>query len=159
MALIQFTERPHFKNPWAEFERIRQGLDELSRGIDGGGKPTNQATVYPALNVAEDADHLIIRAELPAVKAEDLEITIEGETLTLQGKRKSRDDDKLSYHRREIKHGSFSRAITLPTKVDGEHMTAKLTNGILTLTLGKASEVKPRKITVTTSRNGEETHE
>ncbi|NOQ46889.1 MAG: Hsp20 family protein, partial [Desulfobulbaceae bacterium] len=158
MALIQFTERPHFRNPWTEFERIRQGLDELSRGIDEGGKPTNQATVYPALNVAEDADHLIIRAELHAVKAEDLEITHEGETLPLQGKRKARDDAKLSYHRREIKHGSFSRAITLPTKVDSEHMTAKLTNGILTLTLGKASEVKPRKITVTTSRNGEEAH-
>lgn len=151
MALIQFTERPNLRNPWAEFERIRRGLDELSRGIGGDGKPTSQATVYPALNVTEDADHLIISAELPGLKAEDLEITLEGETLTLQGKRKGRDDGKLSYHRREIKHGNFSRAITLPTKVDNEHMTANLTNGILTLTLGKASEVKPRKITVTTS--------
>ncbi len=152
MAFIRFAERPHFRNPWAEFERIRQGLDELSRTFIGEGQQAlARATVYPPLNIFEDKDSLIIKAELPGVRAEDLDISLEGDTLTLQGQRKPREDsDKVSYHRREIKAGSFSRAIALPTKVDVDKMSAKLANGILTITLAKAEEVKPRQISITT---------
>ena len=89
-------------------------------------------------------------AELPGVKAEDLELSIEGDTLTLQGKRDSRlSEAGVSYHRREIESGSFSRAVALPIKVDSEHVGAKLNNGILTITLMKASELTPRQIKVT----------
>lgn len=150
MALIRFAQQPHLRNPWAEFERIRQGLDELSRAFISE-VPKARATVFPPLNVYEDTDCLIIKAELPGVKAEDLDISIEGDTLTLQGKRKPRkEDEKISYHRREIETGNFSRAIALPTKVDMEDISAKLKNGILVITLQKAAEVKPRRISVVT---------
>lgn len=149
MAFIRFTERPAFRNPWAEFERIRQGLDELSRSYVEKGKGPNRANVYPALNIYEEADRLLITAELPGVKAADLDLSIEGETLTIQGKRDRRQSESgVSYHRREIESGSFSRAIALPIKVEPEHVEAKLTNGILTIILLKASAVTPRQIKV-----------
>lgn len=149
MAFIRFAERPAFRNPWAEFERIRQGLDELSRNYVEKGKAQGQANVYPALNIYEETDRLTITAELPGVKVEDLDLSIEGATLTLQGKRDSRQGEgAVSYHRREIECGSFSRAVTLPVKVDLESASAKLINGILTVVLMKASEATPRHIKV-----------
>lgn len=151
MAVIRFAERPRFRNPWSEFERIRRGFDELSRNFLSGEVPFSSATVYPPLNMYEDAEQLIIKAELPGVAASDMDISLEGDTLTLQGRRDPLPyDDKVSYHRREITRGSFSRAIALPTKIDQESIVAKLANGILTITLAKAADVKPRKITVVT---------
>ncbi len=153
MALIRFAERPRFRNPWAEFERIRQGLDELSQNLISEGKAQMHATVYPPLNMYETKDALILKAELPGVRVEDLEISLEGDTLTLQGKRlRSQDDTATSYHRREIETGNFSRALALPTKVDLDKMTAKLVDGILTITLQKAEEVKPRQIKISTDQ-------
>jgi HSP20 family protein len=149
MAFIRFADRPTFRNPWAEFERIRQGLDELSRNYAEKGKVQNRANVYPALNIYEETDRLIITAELAGVKALDLDLSLVGETLTLQGKRDNKQQENgVSYHRREIESGSFSRAITLPIKVDAEQIEAKLSNGILTITLMKASAVTPRQIKV-----------
>ena len=149
MAFVRFADRPAFRNPWAEFERIRQGLDELSRTYVDKSKAQNRTNVYPALNIFEEADRLIVTAELPGVKIQDLELSLEGETLTIQGKRDNKQNDKsASYHRREIESGSFSRAITLPIKVDMEQIGAKLNNGILVITLAKASAVAPRQIKV-----------
>ena len=150
MAFIRFADRPAFRNPWAEFERIRQGLDELSRSYVDKGKGQARANVYPALNIYEESDRLIVTAELPGVKAEDLELSVEGETLTIQGKRDSRQNEAgISYHRREIEAGCFSWAVALPVNIDTEHVGAKLSNGILTITLMKASEVTPRQIKIT----------
>ena len=149
MAFIRFTDRPAFRNPWVEFERIRQGLDELSRSYAEKGKAQIRANVYPPLNIYEEAAKMVLSAEIPGVKAEDLDISLEGDTLSIQGKRDSREDDfTLSYHRREIESGSFSRAISLPVKVDVERISAKLVNGILTVTLMKAAEATPRQIRV-----------
>lgn len=149
MALIRFTERPGRGNPWAEFERIRQGLDQLSRNFLAREESHGGGMVFPALNVFEDKDVLTIRAELPGVDANHLDISFEGDTLTIQGKREPRHNgEKISYHRREIESGNFSRSVTLPIKVDPETVTARLRNGILNITLEKAASVKPRKINV-----------
>lgn len=151
MAFIRFVDRPAFRNPWAEFERIRQGLDELSRSYGEKGTTQGRATVYPPLNIYEEPDRLIVTAELPGVKVEDLNLSIEGDTLTLQGKRDNRQSEPgFSYHRREIESGSFNRAIALPVKIDAAQVTATLNNGVLTITLIKAVEATPRHITVTT---------
>jgi HSP20 family protein len=150
MTFLRFADRPAFGNPWAEFERIRQGLDELSRSYVEKGKGHIRANVYPPLNIYEETDRLLVTAELPGVKASDLEVSIEGETLTIQGKRDRRQNESgISYHRREIESGSFSRAITLPVKVEAEQVSARLINGILTVTLQKASAATPRQIKIT----------
>lgn len=151
MAIIRFTERPRAINPWAEFDRIRQGLDQFSRNYLTGEDPYRGGTVFPALNVYEDKDALIIRAELPGVKAEHLDISFEGDTLTIKGKREPyHNGEKVSYHRREIDTGSFSRAVTLPVKVDPDSIAARLQDGILAVTMEKAASVKPRQVNVVT---------
>ncbi len=156
MAIIRFTDQPFFTNPWAEFERLRQGLDQLSRNLLSTTETGGRATVFPPLNIYENDENLIIKAELPGMQAEDLDISVEGDTLTIQGKRQRQEEEKASYHRREIASGSFSRAITLPTKVDMDKIQASLNEGILTVTLAKAAEAKPRKIAVQTEANRRE---
>lgn len=151
MAIIRFTERPGTINPWAEFERIRQGLDQFSRNFLTSETPYSGGTVFPALNAFEDNNLLTIRAELPGVKVENLDISFEGDTLTLKGKREPyHNDEKVSYHRREIETGNFSRAVTIPVKVDPDTIAAKLKNGILVITMEKADDVKPRQVNVMT---------
>ena len=147
MAFIRFSDRPAFGNPWVEFERIRRGLDELSRSYMGRGRGRTNAGVFPPLNIREEADRMVITAELPGVKAEDLDISFEGETLSIQGRRAERQHEgNPSYHRREIQRGSFSRAVSLPVKVDAERIGAKLADGVLCVTLMKAAEATPRRI-------------
>lgn len=108
-----------------------------------------RANVYPALNIYEEPNRLVITGELPGVRVEELGLTIEGDTLSIQGKRDTRQGEaNLSYHRREIEAGSFSRAVALPVKVDPEQVNARLVNGILTVTLNKASAASPRQIKV-----------
>ncbi|OQX11689.1 MAG: heat-shock protein Hsp20, partial [Desulfobulbaceae bacterium A2] len=117
MPVLRFGDRPYFWNPWDEFERIRRGLDDLSRNFPLS-KTRQGSTVFPALNVYEDGEHLVIQAELPGIKAADLDVSVEGETLTLKGQRQHKPKDgKISYHRREIDSGSFNRAVTLPCRV------------------------------------------
>ncbi|MCL1980392.1 MAG: Hsp20/alpha crystallin family protein [Proteobacteria bacterium] len=149
MPYVRFIDRPTFRNPWAEFERIRQGLGELSRSYAEKNQKQDRANVYPPLNIYEEADRLVVTAELPGVKVPDIELSIEGDTLTLQGKRGQRQSEVgISFHRREIELGGFSRVITLPIKVDAEQVGARLANGILTITLMKASAITPRQIQV-----------
>ena len=149
MGFIRFSERPAFGNPWVEFERIRRGLDELSRSYMGRGRGRAHAGVFPPLNIREEQNKIVITAELPGVKAEDLDIAFEGETLSIQGKRAERTHEgSPSYHRREIQTGSFSRAVALPAQVDAERIDAKLADGLLTITLMKAAAAVPRRIRV-----------
>ena len=151
MAIIRFTERPRMPNPWREFERLRQGLDQLANNFLTGEETYGRGTVFPALNVYEDKDILTIKAELPGVKAEHLDISYEGDTLTIKGKREPyHNGDKVSYHRREIETGTFSRAVTIPIKVAPDTIAAKLQNGILVITMEKAADIKPRQVTVET---------
>lgn len=155
MPIIRFTERTPFNNPWAEFERIRKGLDDLSKTCIKRGMAQNRTNVYPAINIFEQADRLVITAELPGVIADDLDVSVEGETLTIQGKRNITVSKKeISYHRREIETGSFSRAINLPIKIDLDNLSASLTSGMLTITLMKAAAVTPKKITIQSTGEG-----
>lgn len=153
MALIRFGDRPEIWNPWSEFDRIRQGLDNLSHGYHTNETPFGRATVFPPLNIFAEDEGLIIKAELPGIKAEHLDISIEGDTLTIKGKReRPSSDKKISYHRQEIETGNFSRSINMPVKANPDTVTARMTDGILTITLEKAVEVKPRQIKVMTEQ-------
>lgn len=149
MALTRFYEQPGFRNPWADFERMRRDFDSLFRGWSGDAPGAPGATVFPALNVSEDENAVYVRAEVPGVKAEELEIAVEGDTLTIKGERRlETGGEKCSYHRREIETGRFSRALTLPGRVDPQQVTASTSNGILLITLPRAEETKPRRIEV-----------
>ncbi len=151
MALIRFAQRPELWNPWSELERIRQGLDKLSLGYPDFKMPFG-TNVFPALNIVEEEETVIVKAEIPGVRREDLEISLEGDALTIRGRREVRhEEEKVSFHRREIESGSFSRAVTLPVKINPDTVNARLENGILTVTLEKAAEMKPRRIAIETA--------
>ena len=149
MAIIRFGNQPFFRNPWSDLEKMRQEMDKIFRDFSGDFLTTHSgATVFPPLNISEDTDNIYVRAEVPGITAQDLDISVEGETLTIKGERKACTNEKASYHRREIECGTFRRAVTLPTRVEIANVQASSKNGILTITLPKSAEAKPKQITV-----------
>jgi HSP20 family protein len=102
-----------------------------------------------ALDVYETDDALVVKAALPGVQPEQVDISVIGDVLTVKGETKSEDETKDgNYHRRELRYGSFARSIALPTRVDHDKAEAKFENGILTISLPKAEEVKPKSIKI-----------
>ena len=139
-------------SPFGELERMRRDMDRLTESLTRGvwGEPT--AGVFPLMNVTEDKDNYYIRAELPGIRAEALDISITADTLSLSGEREiPAEDEKAQYHRRERESGKFSRIITLPAQVDAGKAEARCADGVLTVVLPKAEEAKPRQIAVKAS--------
>jgi HSP20 family protein len=105
----------------------------------------------PLVDVFEDSEGITLKVELPEVDANDVDIQLEGNALTLRGERKLENADKReSYHRIERYHGAFSRRFTLPTTVEGGNVTAQSRDGVLRIFLPKKAETKPRQIKVQT---------
>ena len=108
--------------------------------------------MFPLMNVTESKDNYYVRAELPGIKADELDISVTGNTLSISGERKiPSEDEKAQYHRREREAGKFSRIISLPSQVDTKRVEAHCADGILTVVLPKAEEAKPKQIAVKTS--------
>jgi HSP20 family protein len=106
-------------------------------------------TMSLALDVAEKDDAFIVKASVPGVPAEDVEVTLTDNVLTIKGEMKAdKEINEENYHLRERRFGSFMRSVTLPTAVDADKIEAVNENGVLTLTLPKAEAVKPKKIEV-----------
>ena len=129
--------------------------DQLFRTFDaayrGTGREDEQSMVAwtPLVDVFEDHEGITLKVELPEVDAKDVEIQVEGNTLTLKGERKlEREDKRDGYHRIERTYGAFSRTFTLPNTVDVEHITAESKDGVLRVFLPKKAETKPRQIKV-----------
>jgi HSP20 family protein len=103
----------------------------------------------PSVDILEKDGNLILRAELPGVSEKQIELKLEGNTLTLKGERKMEmEDDKTNYHRVESFYGSFARSFRLPDTVDSEKISADYKNGVLTITIPQRPEVRPREIPV-----------
>ena len=107
------------------------------------------AGVFPSVNLTEDTDNYYVRAELPGIKADALDIQAVGRNLTLSGERTiASEGENVRYHRREREAGKFSRIIGLPGDVNTDKVDAKLVNGLLTVTIAKADAAKPKQITI-----------
>ena len=105
--------------------------------------------VFPAVNIYDDGEAFLVRAEIPGADRDSLEITTRGNELTIRGERIVKTAEQAaSYHRRERDGGRFRRVITLPQRVDGERVSATYRQGILDVTLPRVTEEKPRKIQV-----------
>ena len=138
-----------FGTPLAELERMRRQMENILARYGETDLPRQQAGVFPAINLTEDQDTYYLRAELPGVKAEDLDIQTTGQNLSISGERKIHaEEGNVKYHRREREAGKFSRIIALPAEIDSEKVKAGLTNGVLTITIPKAEKAKPRQVTV-----------
>jgi HSP20 family protein len=104
----------------------------------------------PSVDIFEDKDRLILEAELPGMKREDFEISVENNVLTLRGERKfEKKAEGDNYHRVERSYGSFTRSFTLPQTVTADGATADFDNGVLRVSLPKREETKARKIEIT----------
>ena len=128
------------------FDRI---LDDVMRSAVGTrGTAIHSRSFEPAVDVRADDDKLIFECDVPGMKNEDLEITLDHQVLTIKGNRKlasANDKQRVLLGR---SYGSFACSYTLPEGVDGEHMTADLTDGVLTVTVPKPPQVKPRRIQI-----------
>jgi HSP20 family protein len=109
----------------------------------------------PPVDVYETADSIVLKADLPEVNKDDVDISVQGNVLTIRGERKREQEVKeQNYYRMERSHGTFTRSFTLPGTVDAEKIEAGFTGGVLTVTLPKREESKPKQIRVKLSGNG-----
>jgi HSP20 family protein len=147
-------------DPLGEMVSLRSAMDRLFedsfvspmswRTVSGG------ESVTPAIDVHETPDDIVVTAVLPGIRSEDVDITMTGQSLTLRGEFKA--DEKVErdqYLYRERRFGTFSRSLQLPVRVEGERAEATFTDGILTLRIPKAEEVKPRQIRINAAGNGQ----
>jgi len=141
MKLVQYT-RPGLG--WPTFGRLANLQDELDRLFDGPSQSWG-----PTLDVHEDKEGYTIEVELPGMKREEIEVTLQNDSLVISGERKSEIlKEETAVHRQERYFGKFSRALTFPTAVAGDKVKASYKDGVLSITLPKADEAKPKQITV-----------
>lgn len=138
-----------FRRPSSELDYLRRQMNELYDAITDGSVSMPSAGVFPLTNVTEDSSNYYVRAELPGIKSDELDIQVASDSISLSGERKiSKESNGVKYHRREREAGKFSRSINLPGEIDINKVEAGLENGILTVTIPKAEVAKPRQITV-----------
>ena len=136
-------------NPFRELDDLQRRMDRLFRERFGVERVPWRAGVYPPVNISEDHNHYFVRAEIPGVTPQDLEIEVKDRHLVIRGERKVHQTaTEVNYHRREREHGIFRRVVTLPGPVNPDKVEAACKDGILTIRLAKPEEVKPRQIKV-----------
>jgi HSP20 family protein len=139
-------------DPFNEMITLRQAMDRLVedsfvspftwRSLEG-------ESLNPALDVHQTPDEIVVTAALPGVKPEDVDITLTGQTLQIRGEFKADEKiDRNQYLYRERRYGTFTRQLQLPVRVEGDKTQATFENGVLTLHVPKAEEVKPRQIQI-----------
>lgn len=142
MKLVQYTTRPGVT--WPTFGRLTDLQNELDRLFG-----SSEQGWAPALDVHEDKEGYTIRVELPGMKREEIEVSIQDDALVISGERKAEEvKEGTDVHRQERYYGKFSRALTFPAAVAGDKVKASYKDGVLTVTLPKVEESKPRQITV-----------
>ena len=141
------------RDPFAEFASFSRALDRtfgfpLARS-NGEAKLT-----FP-VDVSETEEKVTVKAVLPGIASADVDVSFDDGVLTIKGEKKVEEtEEKENYYRKEIRYGAFSRSIALPTEVKSEEAAAEFADGILTVTLPKAEEAKPKTIKITpASRN------
>jgi HSP20 family protein len=141
---------------WEPFREMARLQEEMSRFLgtdERRGFATGESVGWtPACDIFEDDESVMLRFELAGVDPKDVEVRFENGVLTLKGERMlEREDKRESYHRVELGYGTFTRSFSLPATVDPERIKAESKNGILTVTLAKRAEAKPRSIQVKVS--------
>ena len=145
--------------PTREITTLRDRMDRLfnealGRGW-GGEEGLARGVWIPPVDVYETPESIVLKADLPDVNKDEVDISIENNTLTIKGERKvEREVNEKDFYRMGRSHGSFSRSFTLPPTVAGDRAEATFTDGVLTLTLPKREETKPRQIKVKVGSNG-----
>lgn len=134
--------------PSVQMNRLRREMDRLFDHW-GNGRPTSSRHTFPPLNLWANDEQLIVEAELPGFELEDLEITVTGgNRLRIAGERRPPEHQEGQWLQRERGFGKFQRSVDLPAYVDSNNVSAHLQHGVLTLTMPKREEARPRRIEV-----------
>jgi HSP20 family protein len=141
-----------YYQPWSLVDRSPRELGQPFGGSIGGLEPaaTDRATLTPAVDIQEENDRFVVRADMPGVAAKDIEVSAEDGKLTIRGTRTTQDranDDGFEHVERVA--GTFLRRFTLPESAQAEAIKARYTDGVLEITIPKLSRVEPKRITVT----------
>jgi HSP20 family protein len=135
-----------------EVERMRKQLALLTDRVRGGYLNEQFSGVFPLCNMTEDTNNFYVRAELPGLNPEELQISITGDSFSISGERKIKTvSANVKYHRKEREAGKFNRIINLPGQIDVDKVEAHSANGVLTVTMPKSEATKPRQITIKNS--------
>lgn len=148
MIIRRFENWP-FDNSFSELDRIWRDLGRVVEGRPGKGSRLLSAGVYPLLNVSQDHENFYVRAEIPGLQLDDLNISVTGRSVAISGERKIESEDpKSRYHRKERESGKFRRQFNLPSDLNAEKVQARYRNGILMIVLPKAESAKPKRVTI-----------
>jgi HSP20 family protein len=142
-----------FRDMIAMRSQMDQIMDEWLRASNTVENGENSQAMRLAVDVSETESNFVVKASIPGINPDDLDISFSDNTLTIRGE--SRDEhveENERFHLRERRFGQFMRTIALPLAVDADHIEAQHENGVLTLTLPKAEETKPRKISIRNSQ-------
>jgi HSP20 family protein len=134
---------------WDPFQDLLAIQDEMNQLFGRAAGQASRRTWAPALDISERKDAYVVTVEVPGVKADDLDITLEDGLLTIQGERHfTQESTEQQFHRVERRYGSFRRSITLPSQVQADAIEASFEDGVLEVIVPKAEEARPKKITV-----------
>jgi len=143
------------------FRELRSLQDEVNRVFSSsfnrsGDNELMRGAWSPSVDIYENKDQIVLEAELPGMRPEDVDISIENNVLTIHGERKfEKKDEQDNFHRVERSYGSFTRSFTLPPTVTSENVDASFDNGVLKLSLAKREEAKPRRIEIKPGANAQ----
>ena len=137
-------------DPFREMQTLRRQIDRLFDGAwrEPGGAFGRTARAWPAMNLDESNDQIVVEALTPGLDAESLKVSVAGDQLRIEGRRVPVEAKAEAWHRNERLTGSFTRVIQLPSMVQPDRIGAEYKHGLLTITLPKAEEARPRQISV-----------
>ncbi len=155
MAMVPWRRRGEW-DPFREIENLHDRMNQLfdlslSRAPDSERALSSVLEWVPSVDVKEKQDKIVIKAELPGMKKEDISISLEDNILLIKGEKKheeKKEDKEEGYYYRECSYGSFQRAINLPSKVKEEKVDASYKDGVLNITMSKAEETKTKQIDI-----------
>ena len=148
MAIVRFE-------PFGGMTSAQRELDRLLRGIFSPSEgEVSTRTWAPPVDIYEDGDNLVLKAELPGLSPDEVQVRVENNTLYLKGERKfDKEVKEQNYHRVERSYGTFTRTFTLPNSVDADKVAANFKDGVLTLTMPKKEEAKPKTIKIDVTKS------
>jgi HSP20 family protein len=150
MAIVRWEPLRDLLASQREFDRL---FREAFGPAFGEGEVSTR-TWAPPVDIYENGDSLVLKAELPGINPDDVEIRVEGNTLYLKGERKFEKEVKeQNYHRVERSYGTFTRTFSLPNSIESDKVTANYQDGVLTLIMPKKEEAKPKTIKIDVSKN------
>jgi HSP20 family protein len=145
MTRYTIHQRPELANLQTQLNRI---FEPFARFAAHDDEDLVSGTWVPPVDVAETQEKILVRAEVPGMRQEDIQIEFENGLLTIKGDRKHEKAEGLTWHRVERVYGNFSRSFTLPRTVDPERITAAYREGILEIDVPKKEEAKPKNIRI-----------